>query len=228
MDEYRVTPTAEERAALGRPVPTGKGAARRPTRARILLPADAEAAGGRTDDEIVAALGAGTCAAGRVRRRPAAAGFPAALDPSPQPQRPDEIEIPGDVERRLIRLARGGPPEGRCHWTLQPLADESVASGLVEAVGTGTVRRALKKTTSSRGSSRLGASRPRRTPTTPGGWKARSRRTGCPTIRTIPRSASTGRAGNCAARCGRPGSPGRGARPGWVTGTSGRGPVAGC
>jgi hypothetical protein len=71
----------------------------------------------------------------------------------------------------LIQLACGEPPEGRCQWTLQLLADELVVLGLVEAVSTETVRQALKKTTSSRGSFRRGASRPRRTPTTSGAWK---------------------------------------------------------
>jgi hypothetical protein len=42
-------------------------------------------------------------------------------------------------------LACGDPPEGRCHWTLQLLADELVVLGLVEGISTETVRQALKK-----------------------------------------------------------------------------------
>jgi hypothetical protein len=171
MDKYRVTLTAEERAALELLVSAGKGAARRLTHARILLQADTVAGGRQTDDEIAAALGVGICTVGRVRRRLVTAGLMAALDPRPQPQRPDKIKIKGDVEQRLIQLACGEPPEGRCQWTLQLLADELVVLGLVEAVSTETVRQALKKTTSSRGSSRRGASRPRRTPTTSGAWR---------------------------------------------------------
>src|SRR5205807_1703239 len=157
--------------ALEQLVAAGKGAARRLTHARILLSADTVAGGGQTDDEIVAGLDVGICTVGRVRRRLVTAGLPAALDPRPQPQRPDKIKIKGDVEQRLIQLACGEPPEGRCQWTLQLLADELVVLGLVEAVSTETVRQALKKTTSSPGSSRPGASRPRRTPTTSGAWK---------------------------------------------------------
>jgi putative transposase len=61
----------------------------------------------------------------------------------------------------LIQLACSDPPEGRCHWTLQLLADELVVLGLVDAVSIETVRQSLKKTTSSPGSSRLGASHPK-------------------------------------------------------------------
>src|SRR5262245_28198180 len=171
MDKYRVTLTAEERADLEHLVSSGKGAARRLTHARLLLLADTAAGGGHTDEQIVAALGVGLCTAGRVRRRVVTAGLPAALDPRPQPQRPDKIKIKGDVEQRLIQLACSEPPAGRCQWTLQLLADELVVLGLVESVSTETVRRALKKTTSSRGSSRRGASRPRPTPSTSGAWR---------------------------------------------------------
>ncbi len=171
MDKYRVTLTAEERADLEHLVSSGKGSARRLTHARILLLADTAAHGGHTDEQIVAALGVGVCTVGRVRRRLVTAGLPTALDPRPQPQRPDKIKIKGDVEQRLIRLACSEPPAGRCQWTLQLLADELVVLGLVEAVSTETVRQALKKTTSSRGSSRRGASRPRPTPSTSGAWR---------------------------------------------------------
>jgi hypothetical protein len=97
--------------------------------------------------------------------------LPAALNPRAQPQRPDKTKIKGDVEQELIRLACSDPPEGCCHWTLQLLADELVVLGLVEDISTETVRQALKKMTSNRGSSRLGASHRKRMPTMSGGWK---------------------------------------------------------
>ena len=171
MDKYRVTLTADERAALERLVAVGKGAARRLTHARILLLADTAAGGSHIDDAIVAALGVGLCTVGRVRRRLVTAGLAAALDPRPQPQRPDKIKIKGDVEQRLIELACSDPPEGRCQWTLQLLADELVVLGLVPAVSTETVRQALKKTTSSRGSSRPGACRRTPMPSSSGAWR---------------------------------------------------------
>jgi transposase len=171
MDKYRVTLTPAERTALEHLVSVGKGAARKLTHARVLLLADTGAGGTHTDDEIVAALGVGICTVGRVRRRLVTAGLAAALDPRPQPQRPDKIKIKGDLEQRLIQLACSDPPEGRRQWTLQLLADELVVLGLVQAVSTETVRQALKKTTSSLGSSTRGASRPTPTPRTSGAWR---------------------------------------------------------
>jgi hypothetical protein len=98
-------------------------------------------------------------------------GFDTALCRRPQPPRPDKIKIKGDLEQRLIELACSEPPKGRCHWTLQLLADELVVLGLVDRTGIETVRLALKKTTSSRGSSRPGASRRPPTPSTSGAWR---------------------------------------------------------
>ena len=171
MDKYRVTLTADERAGLERLISAGKGAARRLTHARILLLADTAAGGEHTDEEVVAALGVGICTVGRVRQRLVTAGLPAALDPKPQPRRPGKIKIKGDAEQRLIRLACGDPPEGRRQWTLRLLADELVVLGLVEAVSTETVRQALKKTTSGRGSSSPGASHRTRTRSSSGAWR---------------------------------------------------------
>jgi transposase len=171
MDKYRVTLTAEERTELDHLVSVGKSAAWKLTRARILLLADTAAGGGHSDDQIIAALGVGICTVGRVRKRLVTEGLLAAIDHKPQPPRPDQIKIKGDIEQQLIQLACSEPPEGRCHWTLQLLADELVVLGLVEDISVETVRQALKKTTSNRGSSKRGASRPKRMPTTSGGWK---------------------------------------------------------
>ena len=151
VDKYRVTLDADERAMLERLVAVGKGAARRLTHARILLLADTAAGQERSDADIVAALGTSVRTVERVRQRLVTEGLPAALNPRPQPRRPAKVKIKGDVEQRLIQLACSDPPEGRCQWTLQLLADELVALGLVTKVCTETVRQALQKTTSSRG-----------------------------------------------------------------------------
>jgi hypothetical protein len=152
VDKYRVALTAEERAALEQLVSVGKAAARKLIHARILLLADTSPGPIRTDDDIVAAVAIGPRTIARVRQRFVTEGFTAALDHRPQPPRPDQIKIKGDVEQRLVRLACSDPPEGRCHWTLSLLADELVALGLVASLSTETVRQALKKTTLTRGS----------------------------------------------------------------------------
>jgi transposase len=171
MDKYRVTLTPEERSELERLVAAGKAVARKLTHARILMLADTTPGWGHSDDDIVAALGTGPRTIARVRQRFVTQGFQAAISPQPQPPRPDKIKIKGDLEQKLVQLACSDPPRGRCHWTLQLLADELVVLGLVGSISTETVRHALKKTTSSRGSSRLGAFRPRPMPSTFGGWR---------------------------------------------------------
>jgi hypothetical protein len=170
MDKYRVTLTAEERVGLQHLVSAGKAAARKLSHARILLPADTQGEN-LSDEDIVGALGTSLRTVARVRRCLVTQGLLAALDRKAQPPRPDKIKIKGDLEQKLVKVACSDPPQGRCHWTLQLLADELVVLGLVDPVSTETVRRALKKTTSSPGSLRPGASRPSQTPGTSGGWK---------------------------------------------------------
>jgi transposase len=142
MEKYRVSLTEEERDTLKGLLNKGKVAARKLAHARILLLADA----GHEDDPIAEALSVSSRTVGRVRKRLVTEGFLAALDPRPQPPRPDKVKIKGDVEQELVRIACSDPPEGRCHWTLRLLADELVALGHLKEVSTETVRQALKKT----------------------------------------------------------------------------------
>lgn len=161
MEKYLVTLSVEERSELEHLVSVGKAAARKLTHARILLLADTSTGNIQADADIVAALGTSLRTVERVRKNLVTRGLPSTLDHKPQPPRPDKVKIKGSVEQKLVQLACTDPPEGRCRWTLQLLADELVALGLAEAISTETVRQALKKTMSSPGSSRPGVSRPR-------------------------------------------------------------------
>ena len=167
MEKYLVSLDDAERAALLDVTRKGKAAARRIAHARILLLASE----GRTDDEIAATVAVGTRTVSRVRKRLVTEGFDAALDHRPQPLRPDKLKIKGDVEQELVRLACADPPQGRCSWTLQLLADELVTLGRATKVSRETVRQALQKTTSPPGRSGPGASRQRRTGSSSGGWR---------------------------------------------------------
>jgi transposase len=171
MAKYKVTLTAEERACLEQLVAAGKAAARKLTHARILLLADISQGEERLDEDLRDTLGAGVATIARVRQRFVTQGLEAALSPRPQPPRPDKVKIKGDVEQQLVQLACSDPPQGRCRWTLQLLADELVALGRVEAVSDETVRQALKKTTFGPGSSTSGACRRRPARSSSGGWK---------------------------------------------------------
>jgi homeodomain-containing protein len=153
MEKFKVTLTVEERMALERLACVGKAAARKLAHARVLLLAD-EGPGGprRADDEIVEALHLSPSTIARVRKRFVTESVGAAIDHRPQPPRPDKGKLTDAVEKQLIELACSDPPQGRCCWTLQLLADRLVALGRVKAVSREAVRRALKKTTFNPGS----------------------------------------------------------------------------
>ena len=171
MEKFRVTLEADERVALEQLVSAGKAASRKLTHARILLLADVACGEGHSDDEIVSALGTSVNTIARVRKRFVTEGIEEAIDHRPQPARPEKIKIKGDVEQKLVQLACTDPPRGRCHWTLQLLADEIVVLGLVKSISTETVRQALKKTTSSPGSCSHGASPRSPTLNSSGVWR---------------------------------------------------------
>ena len=96
MVRYKVTLTAEERQRLEKLVSSGKGAARKLTHAQILLLADEGDHGpGRSNAAIVAA------------ERFVTESFESALQPRPQPPRPDKVKIKGPVGS----WRRGGPAD---------------------------------------------------------------------------------------------------------------------
>lgn len=223
MDKYRVALTVKERLELEQVVSTGKAAARKLTHARILLLADERCGEAYADAEIVSALGTSPRTIERLRQRFVTEGLEAALDHQPQPPRPDKVKIKGNVEQTLLELACSEPPRGRCHWTLQLLADELVVLGLLDTISTVSVWQARKKMTSSPGSSRPGVSPPRRMPRSSGAWRMCCRPLGCPTIRAIPWCASMKHASNCSARCDQPNGHARVGRPGSIRSMSGRG-----
>lgn len=148
---YLVTLTLQERAELQAMVSKGTAAARKLVRARILLLADeAEGGPGKSDAEIVAALGCGRATVERVRKQFVEEGLEATLVPKPT-TRTYENRLDGKAEAHLVAMVCGAPPEGRGRWTLRLLADRMVALGYVEAVSHETIRRTLKKTNSSPG-----------------------------------------------------------------------------
>jgi transposase len=152
MKKYKVTLTAEERQQLSDLIAAGKAAARKLAHARILLKADAAPGGPAwADARIAEALEVGTATVERVRQRFVEQGLEAALGRKQQdrPSRPRKLD--GRAEARLIALACSAPPDGRKEWTMQLLADQLVELAVVDAVCDETVRRALKKTRSSRG-----------------------------------------------------------------------------
>src|SRR5215831_574987 len=101
MAKYRVTLTADERHALEKLVSVGKAAARKLTHGRILLLAATADGREYRDDQIVQALGTSLRSVERIRQRFVTEGLEAALNPRPQPARPDKIKIKGDLEQQF-------------------------------------------------------------------------------------------------------------------------------
>ena len=148
---YIVTLADEERTMLRTLVSRGKAAARKLTRARILLTADAGSGGpGWRDDAIAEALVVGRATVERVRRQFVEEGLDASLERR-KSRRQYARTLDGDGEAHLIALACSSPPDGRSRWTLQLLADRMVALEYVDAISKDTVHRVLKKTNSSLG-----------------------------------------------------------------------------
>ena len=144
---YVVNLSSEEKERLEELIKKGQNAARKIRRAHILLLANE----GLKDKEIAAVLGAAVSTVERVRKRFVEEGLEAALSERPRIGGALRRKLDGKGEAYLVALACSEPPAGREHWTMQLLADRLVEVGVVEGISDETVRRALKKGTSSRG-----------------------------------------------------------------------------
>lgn len=154
--QHVVTLSPDERADLRRLVSAGTSSARRLTRARILLKADASGEGPRwIDAEIAAALEVSARTVARVRGEWASGGVARVLAPV-RSRRVYATKLDDAACLRLTRIACSPAPEGQSQWTLQLLGDCLVELGIVDSIARETVRLALKKTGSSPGLSSVG------------------------------------------------------------------------
>jgi transposase len=143
--KYIVALPAEERTELLGLLKHGTLSARKLNRVHILL----LVAEGHPDEQIAATLHTGLSTVARTRQRWVEGGLDGTLHERPRPGRVPRLDERANAH--LVALACTDPPEGRSTWTMQLLADELVLLEVVESVCDETVRRALKKTTSSRG-----------------------------------------------------------------------------
>lgn len=151
MKKYIVTLTDDERQSLHGLISAGKASALKLTHARILLKADADDGGPAWPDHRIAeAVESSISTVERVRQRFVEQGLEAALVRKNQ-VRPSRLRaLDGRAEAKLIALACSKPPDGRKAWTMRLLADRLVELEVVDSISDETVRRALKKTRSSR------------------------------------------------------------------------------
>lgn len=138
--------TEAERDQLKDLIAAGIAPARKLMHARILLKAEA----GWVDERIAEAVEVSQPTIARVRRQCVEEGVEAALNRRP-PRREYHHRLDGEQEAHLIALVCGQAPAGQARWTLRLLADKLVELEVVDDISYQTVRRALKKTNSSRG-----------------------------------------------------------------------------
>jgi transposase len=146
MKKYKVQLDEKQRKQLESILSGGKESARSQMHARILLKADEGTQGPAwTDEQIAQALEVGTATVERVRRRFVEGGFLDALVRRPQPERPDQRKMDGELEARLVTLACSQTEGGQKRWTMRFLADKLVQLGYVDQISHNTVWETLKK-----------------------------------------------------------------------------------
>ena len=148
--KYKVELTPSQRSTLVEVSRRGKPLARTLKRALALLKADL------SDREAAVAVSMSAATVARTRRRFAEEGLEAAINDRPRPGR--ERKLNGRQEAHLVAVVCSSPPEGHVNWTLHLLADKVVEMEFAGSISLETVRQILKKTNSSRGRRRNGAS----------------------------------------------------------------------
>ncbi len=137
--KYRVMLTDDEVEMLEALLRKGKSAARKQTRARILL----KAAAGSKDVQIMEALAVSATMIYNTRQRCVEEGVEAALQDRPRPGKAPKLT---DKQcAHLIAMACTPAPAGHAQWTLRLLANQIVQLGYADSFSHETVRRLLKK-----------------------------------------------------------------------------------
>jgi putative transposase len=182
--KYLVDLTETEQEYLLKLIKKGKPSARKVARAHVLL----RAADGAADDAIAQTLQLGVSTVHRTRQRFVDEGLMPALSERPRQGKPPTLT--GKQTAFIVALACSTPPEGYCRWTMQLLADRLIELQQVKAISHDTVRRVLKKTTSSPGSARSGVF-PVSVQTMSGTWRTCWICTPNPTMPAVRKSALT-------------------------------------
>ena len=144
--QYKVTLTPEERSDLIQLVSTGKSSAAKIKHANILLAVDENEHGRVSDGDVAKQFHCHANTVANIRERFVEEGLEAALERKKRLTPPITPIFDGRAEAQLIKIACSTPPEGRCRWTLELLADKCVELNIVPHTSDTTVHRVLKKT----------------------------------------------------------------------------------
>lgn len=146
--KYRVVLNEEQRQYLEKLTWSGNISARQMKRAQILLKSDVQVKW--SYERIMQAFDVSAVTIASVRKAYVEQGLEVALQRK-KPDREYEHVLDGEGEAHLIALACSEPPTGMKRWSLRLLRDRFVQLGHVDEISYETIRRALKKTTSSPG-----------------------------------------------------------------------------
>lgn len=157
MKRYRVSLTAEERAALTSIIQKGNHGSRKVVNALILLNCDeGEFQDHRMKNEDVAnVLKISMRKIDRVKKRLVEEGIESALSRRTG-ERVYKKKADGEFEAHLVALSCSAPPQGYARWSLRLLAERVVELEYVDNISYETIRRVLKKTNLSLGKSKAG------------------------------------------------------------------------
>jgi len=146
--KYLVVLNEEQRQDLEKLTSSGKVSARQMKRAQILLKSDVPV--NWSYERIMDAFDVSAVTVAKVRKTFVKQGLEVALQRK-KPDREYEHALDGEGEAHLIALACSEPPTGRKYWSLRLLQDRFVKLGHVDNISYETIRRVLKKTSSSPG-----------------------------------------------------------------------------
>ena len=157
MKKFIVTLTEEERKSLTELTSKGKHRSQKILYALTLLACDeGEYQRKRSkNEEIARVLNTSMRKIDRVKKRFVLDGLDVALH-GRKGSRVYAKKADGDFEAHLVALSCSNPPEGFARWTLRLLADKVVELDYIDSISHETVRRVLKKTSSSPGSEKDG------------------------------------------------------------------------
>lgn len=139
--KYIVKLSRVERRNLQELISSGKHAAPKILRARVLLKTD----DGWTDQRIAEAFEINRKTPERMREQFVEEGFESFMAVR-KSGRKYLRKLDGKQEAQLTTIACSKPPEGQARWTLRLLSDRIVQLDYVDSVSYETVRRVLKKT----------------------------------------------------------------------------------
>lgn len=157
MKKFIVTLDEYERHHLSTLTSKGKHRSQKVLNALILLACDEGGHQERrsTNEEIARVLGISMRKIDRVKKRFVVDGLNVALN-GRKGSRVYKKKVDGELEAHLVALSCSEPPEGFTRWSLRLLADKVVELDYIEQISHETVRRILKKTSSSPGSAKGG------------------------------------------------------------------------